>query len=184
MKAAGRKRKGQHRYKCELAKTLLVGVYLTDKMKAAELDSCLQQAIYESRVEKLPLLMEHYGIADKTDYFSLALKLAIDHVPGFRIGGSSDHLKLEHGEYGKVLGNKRGRQREWTRERLDRLLDAVEEIKKRYRYRSDREGLQVLAGRKEWSRPANHRGGFKAWVKTLANRLQEARQDRLDIPGN
>jgi hypothetical protein len=68
MKAPGPKRKGQHLYKGELAKPLLAGVYLTDKtyladkMKAAELDACLQQAVYERRVEKLALLIEYYGI--------------------------------------------------------------------------------------------------------------------------
>jgi len=177
--------KKPHRYKGELAKPLLAGVYLTDKMTGAELDTCLEQAIFESRVEKLALLMEHYGIADKTDYFSLALELAIDHVPGFRIGRARELLKLEHGDYGKVLGNKRGRQREWTLERSDRLVDAVEETKKRYHYRTDREALEVLARHTEWSAPANHRGGFRAWIKTLTNRLQEGRQNRrLDTPGN
>jgi hypothetical protein len=175
---------GKHRWKGELAKPLLVGVHLSDKMTDAELDACLQQAIYESRVEKLSLLMEHYGIADKDDYLSLALALAIDHVPGFRIGRLSELLKLEHGDYGTVLGNKRGRPRDWTRERLDRLITAVEETKKRYRYRRDRDALVNLAGHPEWARPANHRGGSREWLKTLTNRLQEARQNRLDTPRN
>jgi hypothetical protein len=117
-----------------------------------DLDNHLHQAIRESRIEKLALLMEHYKVADKTDYLRLALELAIDHVPGFRIGCASKLLKLEHRDYGKVLGNKRGRQREWTRERLDRLLDAVEETKKKYCYRKDREALEVLVGHKEWPR--------------------------------
>jgi hypothetical protein len=183
MKAPGPKRKGPHRWKGELAKPLLVGVALTNK-NLEDLDARLEQAIYESRVEKLALLMEHYKIADKTDYFRLALELAIDHVPGFRIGRASELLKLEHGDYGKVLGNKRGRQREWTPERSDRLVDAVEEIKKRYRYRTDRKALEDLARHTEWSRPTNHQGGFREWIKTLTNRLLEARQNRLDTPGN
>jgi hypothetical protein len=191
MKAPGPKRKGRHHWKGKLAKPLLIGVALTNKdlerlttnedLINEDLDNRLQQAIRESRIEKLALLMEHYKIADKTDYLSLALELAIDHVPGFRIGRASKLLKLEQGDYGKVLGNKRGRQRE---ERLDRLLDAVEETKKKYRYRRDREALEVLAGHKEWSRPANRQGGFRGWIKTLTNRLQEARQNRSEIPGN
>jgi hypothetical protein len=107
----------------------------------------------------------------KTDYFRLALELAIDHVPGFRIGRASELLKLEHGDHGKVLGNKRGRQREWTQERLNRLLDAVEETKKRYRYRTDRKALEVLAGHTEWSQQAKRRRGFREWIKTLTNQL-------------
>jgi hypothetical protein len=70
-----------------------------------DLDNHLHQAIRESRIEKLALLMEHYKVADKTDYLRLALELAIDHVPGFRIGCASKLLKLEHRDYGKVLGN-------------------------------------------------------------------------------
>jgi hypothetical protein len=69
----------------------------------------LEQAVYESRVEKLALLMEHYGIADKTDYFRLAVELAIDCVPGFRIGRASELLKLEHGDYGKEADHSSGR---------------------------------------------------------------------------
>jgi hypothetical protein len=167
MKAPGPKRKGQHRWKRELAKPLLVGVALTNK-----------------DLEKLALLMEHYKIADKTDYLSLALELAMDHVPGFRIGRASELLRLKYGDHGAVLGNKRGRQREWTPERSDRLVDAVEETKKRYRYRTDREALENLARHKEWSRPAKNRGGFEGWIKTLTNQLREARQNRLDSPEN
>jgi len=171
-------KKKPHRWKGKLLKPLMASVSLTDKMTLAELDACLQQAIHESRVEKLALLMEHYGIADKTDYFSLVLKLAIDLVPGFRIGRASELLKLEHGDYGKVLGNKRGRRREWTPERLDSLLSAIERTKREYGIRKDREALTIIARRQAWSRPANHQGGSKQWIKTLENRLQEARQNR------
>jgi hypothetical protein len=184
MKAPGPKRKGQHQYKGELAKPILAGVYFTKKMTVAELGDCLQQTIHKTRLEKLKLLMAHYEIAEETDYLSLALKLAIAHVPGFRIGRASELLRLEHGDYGKVLGNKRGRQREWTPERLGRLLQAVEQAKKRYRYRTDRKALENLVCHTEWSRPANHRGGLREWIKTLTNQLQEARQNRLDSPEN
>jgi hypothetical protein len=188
MKAPGPKRKGQHRWKGELAKPLLVGVALTNKdlerlatnedLINEDLDNRLQQAIRESRIEKLALLIEHYKIADKTDYLSLALKLAIDHVPGFRIGRASELLKLEHPDYGKVLGNKRGRRREWTPERLDSLLSAIEQTKREYGVLKDREALTIIARRRAWSRPANHQGDSKQWIKTLENRLQEARQNR------
>ena len=42
------------------------------------------EAIGERILEKLRLLMEHYSIPDKDDWFSLALALATDHVPGFQ----------------------------------------------------------------------------------------------------
>jgi hypothetical protein len=178
MRSPGPKRKGHHLYKGELAKPLLAGVYFTDKMKGAELDARLQQAVYESRVEKLALLMEHYGIADKTDYFALALKLAIVHVPGFRIARASELLKLEHGDYGKVLGKKRGRPPEWTPEREDSLLSVVERTKREYRGRTDREALNIIARRTEWSRPADDQTSFMQWIKTLDNRLKKARRQR------
>jgi hypothetical protein len=107
MKAPGPKRKGRHRWKGELAKPLFVGVAVTNDPN--EDLARLEQAVYESRVEKLALLMEHYGIADKTDYFRLAVELAIDCVPGFRIGRASELLKLEHGDYGKEADHSSGR---------------------------------------------------------------------------
>ena len=90
--------------------------------------------------------MEHYEIPDKADYLSLAVALAVDHVPGFRVGRCHELFNLEHPEervrgadgaehvlaaYGKVLGPKRGRRRKWTPARLDCLLNAVEQIKKK-----------------------------------------------------
>jgi hypothetical protein len=177
MMAFRSKRKGPHLYKGELAKPLLAGVCLTDKMEAADLDACSQQAVYERRVEKLALLMEHYEIADKTDYFSLALKLAIVHVPGFRVARASELLKLEHGDYGKVLGNKRGRPLGWTPEREDSLSSVVERTKREFGVQTDREALRIIARRSEWSRPDDE-GSFEQWIKTLDNHLKKARRQR------
>jgi hypothetical protein len=140
MKAPDPKRKGQHRWKGELAKPLSVGVALanTDLKRLARnkdvinegLNNRLQRAIRKSRIEKLVLLMEHYKIADKADYLSLALELAVDHVPGFRIVPARKVLRLRHGDYGAVIGNKRGRPPERTPDRIDRLKTVVEQAKK------------------------------------------------------
>jgi hypothetical protein len=176
MKAAGPNRKGQHRYKGELAKPILASVYFT--MTVAELDDALQQTIHKARLEKLKLLMAHYEIPDKTDYLSLALTLAIDHVPGFRIGRASELLRLEHGDYGKVLGSKRGRPRELTPELHDSLRSTVERTKRECRLQTDREALRIIARRQPWSRPANHRGDFDQWIKTLQNRLSKSRSPK------
>lgn len=171
--------KRQHRWKGELAKPLLVDVAFTNK-NLEDLGARLEQAIYESRVEKLAFLMEHYGIADKTDYFRLALKLAIDHVPGFRIGRASELLKLEHGDYGKVLGNKRGRPPErtpGTPARADRLKTVVEETKKKKYFKTDREALEYISARPgEWQRSAGR--DLQSWIKTLRNLLATARRRR------
>jgi hypothetical protein len=57
------------------------------------MDELYRQEIYVRRVEKLRLLMDHYGISDKADFLSLALALAIEHVPGFRIDPTPLGLK-------------------------------------------------------------------------------------------
>jgi hypothetical protein len=176
MKVSGPKRKGQHQYKGELAEPILAGVYFTKKMTVAELNDCLQQTIVQTRLEKLKLLMAHYEITDETDYLSLALKLAIVHVPGFRIGRASELLRLEHGDYGKVLGNKRGRRRELTPELHDSLRSAVERTKRECGVQTDREALRIIARHRPWSRPATR--GFDQWIKTLQNRLSKSRRPR------
>lgn len=185
MKALGPKRKGRHHWKGELAKPLLVGVALTNKdlerlatnkdLINEDLDNRLQHAIRESHIEKLALLMEHYKIADKTDYLSLALALAVDHVPGFQVVPARKVLRLRHGDYGAVIGNKQGRQREWLPNRVDRLKTIVEETKKKHHFKSDREALEVIVAQKvEWHRPANR--GQQQWIKTLRNQLAAARR--------
>ena len=50
-----------------------------------EMIGLYNEAIEQKFLEKLRLLMEHYEILDKDDWFSLALSLAVDHVPGFRV---------------------------------------------------------------------------------------------------
>ena len=82
---------GKHRWKGELAKPIRPkvirpqGLAVTDAETVAraneEMENLYRQAIEETRVEKLRFLMDHYGISDKADFFSLALALAIDHVP-------------------------------------------------------------------------------------------------------
>jgi hypothetical protein len=143
-----RKLKKAHRWKGELAKPMLVvlGIPFTGLCHPEQANALEEKAVWEARVEKLGLLMEHYEIVDKTDYLSLAVALAIDHVPGFRVGRCHELFNLEHPEervrgadgaeqvlaaYGKVLGPKRGRRRKWTPERLGCLLNAVEQIKKK-----------------------------------------------------
>src|SRR5262249_17096772 len=186
MKAPGPKRKGPHHWKGELAKPLLVSVALTNKdlerlatnenLINEDLDNRLQQAIRESHIEKLALLMEHYKIADKTDYFSLALASAVPHVPGCQVVRARKVLRLRHGEYGAVIGNKQGRQREWTPTRVDGLLSAVKTTKKKHGISSDREALERLVRNEEWRPPANR--DPRQWLKTLRNQLAAARRRR------
>ena len=83
----------------------------------------------EAIVQKLHLLMEHYGIQNENDWFALARALAFEHVKGlkqsvnqlisFPVGSSTDQFS------GAVrLNEKRsGRRLEWS---IDRLLDLLD----------------------------------------------------------
>jgi hypothetical protein len=135
----------------------------------------LPEWIEQEVIEKLQLLMEHYRIADKNDYFSLALALAMDHVPGFQVKQAA--LKLKYGNWGAVIHANRGRRITWPPDRVSRLAEAVEKAKKTQKLSTNREALRwVVTRNKEWSRPANHRGDLEQWLKTLENRLSHAKQ--------
>jgi hypothetical protein len=131
-------------------------------------------------VEKMQLLLRYYHIEKENDWFSLALRLASDHVPGFY--GAIDQLYELHvvpdsdPTYGPlpVKGKSSGRPPTWPIDRLLSLVEAVEEIK--YAHGSqDRDALRRLARRSDWKPPANHRGSFDSWIETLESRLQDAK---------
>jgi hypothetical protein len=155
------------------------GLAVTDTETVArankEMDDLYQQAIEKELVEKFDLLMDHYAIADKTDYRSLALALAIDHIPGFQLDPTP--LELEHGTSGGVVyqGKKVGRREEWPEQRLNDLLIAVEDAKRNLGFSTDRDALSFIARRGKWAPPANHRRGREHWIETLESRLQEAK---------
>jgi hypothetical protein len=163
------------RYKGELAKPIRVGS-IPIRATNEEQSEWIEQVIEQEMIEKLPLLMEHYKIADKDDYFSLALALAMDHVKGFRVVRAA--LKLKHGNWGAVINVRRPTA--WPRERLLRLLNAVEAAKQRYELSTDREALAVVRREREWQPPANHRGDLKQWLETLESRLQDAKRIRRE----
>jgi hypothetical protein len=177
---------GKHRWKGELAKPIRPkvirprGLRVTKKRAQPankEMEDLYQRAIEEEYLVKLGLLMDHFGITDKTDFRSLALALAIEHVPGFRIDPTPLRLEQidDQGLLLVVQDNNRGRPTKWSLKRLHNLLSAVEETKKKYSLPTDREALEKLAQHGEWSRPANHRGSPKQWLETLESRLQQAK---------
>jgi hypothetical protein len=159
------------RYKGELAKPIRVGS-IPIRTTNEEQSEWIEQVIGQEMIEKLPLLMKHYKIADKDDYFSLALALAMAHVKGFRVVRAA--LKLKHGNWGAVINVRRPTA--WPRERLLRLLNAVEAAKQRYELSTDREALAVVMRKREWQPRANHRGDLKQWLETLESRLQGAKR--------
>ena len=175
---------GKHRWKGELAKPIRPrvirprGLRVTAKRAQAanrQMEALYRRAIKKEYLVKLDLLMDEYGITDKTDFFSLALALAIEHLPSFKIDATP--LRLEGDDQGPqfvVQDNNRGRPTKWSPRPLNNLLNAVEEIKEKDSLSTDDEALSRLARRVKWSRPANQRR--EQWLKTLKNRLAEARR--------
>src|SRR5262249_25628281 len=86
-------------------------------------------------------------------------------------------LTLNEGDHGLVrYATKTGRRPEWTVERLNGLLIAVEAAKRKHGLSRDREALKVVAREKKWSPPPNHRRGLGPWIETLESRLQDAKR--------
>jgi hypothetical protein len=178
MRTMGVSRK-KARYSGELAKPIdalpivdLKGGRIADPESVAKSDERMlrqhDEALLRARLEKLQLLMDHHCVEDKTDYLSLAVALAIDHVPGFSVRWCE--FRLSHDTWGAVEPVSRtGRRRDWTGERLSELLENVEETKRHWHIREDREALRILA-RKGWKPPANHRGDNNNWLETLESR--------------
>jgi hypothetical protein len=178
---------GKHRWKGELAKPIRPkvvrprGLFVTKKTAQAankEMEDLYQRAIEEEYLVKLELLMDHYGITDKTDFPSLALALAIElGIPGFRVDPTPLRLEQIGEGISLVIQDSRiGPRPRWPLKRRADLLSAVEELKKKGSISTDDDALRVLARRPEWSRPDNHRGDEEQWRKTLKNRLAEARR--------
>jgi hypothetical protein len=168
---------GKHRWKGELAKPIRPkvirprGLRVTKKRAQAvnaEMELLYQRAIEEEYLRKLRLLMAECGITDKTDFRSLALKLAIEEldIPGFRIDPTP--LKLEEiddqGIQVVVQDNREGPRPKWSLGRLRELLSTVEDMMKKDNITAS-EALSRLAGRGEWPK-----------LKTLKNRLAVARR--------
>src|SRR5262249_50159298 len=154
------------RYKGELGKPIYVG---SIPFEAANEEQ--QERIEQAAIKKLPLLMEHYKIPNKDDYFSLALALAKDWVPGFQV--KTVPVKLEHGTWGAVIRDTKPTK--WPPERLLKLLNAVAETKRKHALSKDREALKILMQKGEWSRPCNR--DEQKWLETLESRLQDAKRE-------
>jgi hypothetical protein len=129
----------------------------------------------EAIVKKLHLLMDHYKIQNKEDWFALALALAFDHVDGlkravdqlsaFGIAASNESSACEPFSGAVPLNKKHsGRPTLWPPVRLLALHAAVETEKAKGGL-SDRAALERVARTKEWQRPANHRGNRQNWIE-------------------
>ena len=140
----------------------------------------------EAIVQKLHLLMDHYKIQNKKDWFALARALAFDHVDGlkravdqlyeFGIAAWNKSSTAEHFSGGVLLNKKHsGRPTLWSHDRLLDLHAAVEREKAKGRLSTDRAALERVARTREWQRPASHRGSHQQWIETLEARNQEAK---------
>jgi hypothetical protein len=170
MKAKRRRGKG------ELDKPIYVGS-IPIKATNVEQQEWIEQVAEQAAIEKLPLLMERYGIADKDDYFSLALALARDFVPGFQVKETT--LKLKHGNWGAVI--RATKTTKWPPGRLLRFLHAVEEAKQRHGFSTDREAIRLIMQKGEWRRPIDR--DEQKWLETLESRLHDAKRIKREERG-
>jgi hypothetical protein len=184
--AVAKRQKKQRRWKGTLARKIRPqiirpqGLADTDSETVAQANEQMvdlyQQAVEKAVAENLDLLAKHYGIA-ADDYRNLAIRLTIElGIPGFQVEPTV--FEIEDG-YGLVQpANKAGRPSKWPLERLDELVIAVEKARKEPDFTEDRKALEHLARREKWTAPRNHRGN---WIKTLQNRLGEAKKNKRFI---
>jgi hypothetical protein len=158
------------RYKGELGKPIYVGSIPIEAANEEQQER-IEQGFEQAAINKLPLLMEHYKIPNEDDYFSLALALAKDWVPGFQV--TTVRVKLRHGTWGAVIRDTKPTK--WPPERRLKLLNAVAETKQKYALSKDRDALKILMRKKEWSRPCNR--DEQKWLETLESRLQDAKRE-------
>jgi hypothetical protein len=117
--------------------------------------------------KRLGLLFRHYGI-ENHNMSALALALAREHVPGFKV------LPPE-------TKPKRGRKPKWSPERLEKLYRTVQSVKQRLGL-TDRQALKFIVNAAThvpvWGFPRDHKGSKEQWIETLEARLQDAKRLR------
>ena len=146
------------------------GFAVPDDPEAIRRENALMEELHEKAVaaerrQKLKLLLRRHSLAEE-DYEGLALALAIEHEPGFRVDrqiaqmppGFSGPVRLKDG---KLVDAPKRRPLQWTVERLLRLLEAVQVEKEKSGLTKDLEVLQRLAGQNEWT-SANDRSNSLA----------------------
>jgi hypothetical protein len=163
-------------FKGELAKPILTP-FSYPQLNADEKPVVSVSAGTVARLEKLPLLAEHYGVT-QGDWFNLALRLAIDFVPGFRVlydDPLARALKLPDAFYG--LGNKpkgSGRLPEWVNGNA--LIVIFEAFRNRFPAESDTSLSQrIVAALIPELAGSAHKSERERVAKTLRNRMMAAR---------
>jgi hypothetical protein len=124
------------------------GFVVPDDPEAIRRENALMEELHEKEVvaarrEKLKLLLRRYSLAEH-DFEGLALALAIEHEPGFKVDrqiaeapsgfvdavrtGFVDAVRIKDGKH---IDKPRRRPVQWPVERLLQLLEAVEAEKKK-----------------------------------------------------
>jgi hypothetical protein len=178
---------GKHRWKGDLARPIRPRVIRPRGLRVTketaqpaneEMEALYRRAIEREYLVKLELLMDHYGITDKTDFPSLALALAIElRIPGFKVDPTPLTAEQIDDEGMRLIVQEhwKGPRPKWPLKR-HKLLSAVTATKQRHGISKDNEALSILANHPEWAPPYNHRGDRDRWLKTLKNQLAEARR--------
>ena len=164
------------------------GFVVPDDPEAIRRENALMEELHEKEVvaarrEKLKLLLRRYSLAED-DFEGLALALAIQHEPGFKVDrqiaeapfGFEDAVRIKDGKH---IDKPRRRPVQWPVERLLQLLEALEAEKKKSRLTKDLDALKRLARQKGWEPPHRSnspRGRFDPWVRTLQSRLHDAKK--------
>ena len=131
-----------------------------------------EASVNKQIAKKITLLMQFYGITNENDLGALALALATEHVPGFKILPQS--------------GARRGRKRKWDGPTLEALRAAVLSVTQKLNF-TNRQALHLISEndkyRATWGPPASYRGSKLAWVETLESRLYDANryQDLVEL---
>jgi hypothetical protein len=125
----------------------------------------VEQRVTQKILQKMSLLIKHFEIADEDDAAALALALATEHVPGFKI--------VQEGK------PKKGRKKYWDGEKLMALHSAVQQVRHHHNF-NDRLALKFISNNSQWSKnwgpPPGYKGSKKQWIETLESRLQDAKR--------
>ena len=121
------------------------------------------QRVEQKLLEKISLLMKHYGITDENDTTALAWELAFNHVPGFKTVPE--------------VHTKKGRKKVWHGGKLRELYDIVQSVKEQHKF-NDRQALKFVSKQyaEFWGPPKSYQGSKQQWVETLESRLQDAKR--------
>jgi hypothetical protein len=160
----------------------------TIELANAQMEDLHAKAIANAQREKLQLLLRRYELVEN-DWYGLALSLASDYEPGFRVDrqiallptGFSGPVRVKNGQVVDKEDKAVGRPQEWSDQRYQDLVAAVELEKADHGLTKDIDALNRIVRRKAWA-PANprsrsSRGEFAAWVNMLQKRLSIARSD-------